>query len=370
MNFDQEYYGNALTSWLLASVVAIAILAALRLIKAVVLRRVEKLAERTPTRLDDTLVETLNETRWWFYLTVASWGFLEFVVLPDDAERIVHTVATMLLLLQVALWAQSFVQHASDAWVAHASEDGTPRRKTAAAAARFVVRLATWSVVVVLALDNLGVEISGLVAGLGIGGVAAALAVQNVLGDLFSSLSIYFDRPFDLGDFIIVGDELGTVERIGWRSTRLVSLGGEQIIFANSDLAQSRIRNYRRMSERRMVSELGVTYQTPHAALKQIPAMLKEAVEAQEGVRFDRAHFKGFGDWALEFEFVWYVLSGDYNLMMDKQQAILLFIHERLETMGVEVAFPSQTLYVDKVNFEGSLPRAANDEEGGSTKHP
>jgi small-conductance mechanosensitive channel len=203
--------------------------------------------------------------------------------------------------------------------------------------------------VLLLALDNLGVDITALVAGLGVGGIAVALAVQNVLGDLFASLSITLDRPFVLGDFIIVGDYLGNVERIGVKSTRLRSLGGEQIIVSNADLLNSRVRNYGRMDERRVLFTLGVTYETPRKKLERIPAMVREIIEHQQHARFDRCHFAKYGDFALGFEAVYYVLSPDYNLYMDIQQAINFAIHAAFEDAQIEFAYPTQKLWMAQV---------------------
>jgi small-conductance mechanosensitive channel len=187
-----------------------------------------------------------------------------------------------------------------------------------------------------------------MIAGLGVGGIAVALAAQNILGDLFASLSIILDKPFVVGDFLIIGDFLGSVEKVGVKTTRLRSLSGEQLIFSNNDLLGSRIRNYGRMFERRVIFSIGVTYQTPADKLRAIPDMLREAVESQQPVRFDRAHFQKYGDFALIFEIVYYVLSADYKQYMDIQQAINLQINEDFEEHGIEFAYPTQTLYVSK----------------------
>jgi small-conductance mechanosensitive channel len=212
-------------------------------------------------------------------------------------------------------------------------------------------------VLLLMALANLDVEIGPLLTGLGVGGIAVALAVQNILGDLFASLSIVLDKPFVIGDFIIVGDLMGTVEYVGLKTTRVRSLSGEQLVFANSDLLNARIRNFKRMHERRVVFTVGVTYQTPRAQLAEIPTMIREIVEGQEKARFDRAHFKGYGAFSIDFETVFYVLDPDYNLYMDVQQAINLALHERFEEHGIEFAYPTQTLFVEKV--EGLQPAAA-----------
>jgi small-conductance mechanosensitive channel len=223
------------------------------------------------------------------------------------------------------------------------------------------LRLALWSVIVLLALQNLGVDVTALVATLGVGGVAVALAAQGILGDVFASIFMVIDKPFVLGDFLIVGDFLGSVEDIGMRTTRIRSLSGEQLIFSNNDLLRTRIRNYGRMYERRVVFSLGVTYQTPRTKLEAIPGIIREAIEAQDKTRFDRAHFQKYGDFALVFESVYYVLEPDYTLYMDIQQAINLRVHRRFEEEGIEFAYPTQTLFVARTDeAAGRMTEASN----------
>jgi small-conductance mechanosensitive channel len=214
----------------------------------------------------------------------------------------------------------------------------------------FIVRIALWSTVLLLALDNLGVDVTALVAGLGVGGIAIALAVQNILGDLFSSLSIVLDKPFVLGDFIIVGELMGAVENIGIKTTRIRSLSGEQLIFSNADLLGSRIRNYGRMAERRVVFKIGVVYGTPKKKLEMIPDIIRDAIEAQDKTRFDRSHFSGYGDFSLDFESVYYVLDRDYNVYMDIHQAINLQIYDRFDDESIDFAFPTRTVILDRAD--------------------
>jgi small-conductance mechanosensitive channel len=187
-----------------------------------------------------------------------------------------------------------------------------------------------------------------LIAGLGVGGIAVALAAQNILGDLFASLSIVVDKPFVVGDFIVIDDFLGTVDRIGLKTTRLRSLSGEQLIFSNADLLKSRIRNYRFMRERRIVFSFGVEYETPLPALETIPGTVREIIEAQERTRFDRAHFKSYGASALDFEVVYYVLVPEFNTYMDIQQAINFELFRRFADAGIGFAYPTQKLYVSR----------------------
>ena len=211
-----------------------------------------------------------------------------------------------------------------------------------------VLKILVWSGAIIVLLDNLGFKVSAVVAGLGIGGIAVALAAQTVLGDLFSFFSILFDRPFEVGDFIIINDYLGAVEHIGIKTTRIRSLGGEQLIFSNTDLTNSRVRNYKRMVERRVVFKIGVTYDTPYEKVSQIPSIIKASVEGVAKTRFDRAHFFSYGDFSLDVETVYYVLSPDYNVYMDIQQEINLKIMEKFQQKEIEFAYPTQTLYVNK----------------------
>jgi small-conductance mechanosensitive channel len=214
-----------------------------------------------------------------------------------------------------------------------------------------ISKVLIWGLGVVFLLDNMGFQISAVVAGLGIGGIAVALAAQNILGDLFSFVSILFDRPFEVGDFIIVGEYMGTVEYVGIKTTRIRSLSGEQLVFSNKDLTGSRVRNYKRMEERRVVFKIGTTYGTSLDQVRAIPNIIRETIETLEDVRFDRSHFASFGDFSLIFETVYYVLGSDYALYMDIQQKINLALKEEFERRGIEFAFPTQTLHI------GSLPR-------------
>jgi small-conductance mechanosensitive channel len=220
-----------------------------------------------------------------------------------------------------------------------------------------VIKVLVWGLGIALLLDNLGYRISAVIAGLGIGGIAVALAAQTILGDLFSYFSIFFDRPFETGDFIIVDDYLGSVEHIGIKTTRLRSLSGEQIIFSNTDLTSSRLRNYKRMDTRRVLFTIGVTYQTPLSQLKEIPELLAEIIRGREDSIFDRAHFFSYGDFSLIFEVVYYVKSKDYGVYMDIQQEINFAIMDEFEKRGIEFAYPTQTLYVEKSGLTGRAPQ-------------
>lgn len=218
----------------------------------------------------------------------------------------------------------------------------------------FFIRVGIWVTVVVSLLAYFNYPIAGLLGALGVGSVAVGFALQSILGDVFSSMAIILDKPFRVGDFVMSGDTLGVIEHIGVKTTRIRSLSGEQIVLSNSDLLGSRIHNFKHFKERRIVFRIGVVYRTPRLLLERIPGMLREAVEEQPHTRFDRAHFFEFGDYALIFEVVYYVLSPDYALYMDIQQGINLGIYRRFEEAGVSFAYPTQELILRRGASHGA----------------
>jgi len=348
----QDFLGNPLLQWGIALGIALVVILALRLLSAILIRRLQSLTRKTTTDLDDLLIELLEKTKGLFILIVAVWLGSLYLQLPPEADEWIRKILVVGLLIQGALWSTGVVnfllaRHRRK----HVEED--PSLATTLGAVGIVARGVVWSLFLLLILQNLGIEITALVAGLGVGGIAVALAVQNVLGDLFASLSIVLDKPFVIGDFIIVGDFLGVVEHVGLKTTRIRSLSGEQLVFSNSDLLSSRIRNYKRMEERRVVFHLGVTYDTGSEKLEQIPGIIREVVERYDDARFDRSHFQKYGDFSLNFETVYYMLTPDYNAYMDRQQAINLEIYKRFEEEEIEFAYPTQTLFLEKSGGNG-----------------
>ncbi|MFQ5945048.1 MAG: mechanosensitive ion channel family protein [Anaerolineae bacterium] len=343
-----ELYGNSLTAWLTALGVTLAVALGLRILQSFLARRLQALAERTEVEAYELLGDLAARTRFLLLVIIAVYVGSLGLTLPEPLPGVFRLAATLAALAQGGFWGTGVVNHLVAQRLKQEEIEEDAVGATTVSALGYVGRLAVWVLVLLLALENVGVEVTALVASLGIGGIAVALAVQNILGDLFSSLAIVFDKPFVIGDFIIVDDYLGTVEKIGLKTTRIRSLFGEQIVFSNSDLMGSRIRNYKRMFERRVVFSFGVVYGTPHEIVERIPAMVKEIVEQQETTRFDRAHFKEYGDFALNFEVVYYVLDPDYNLYMDIQERINLAIMKRFQEEGIEFAYPTQTLILAK----------------------
>lgn len=339
------YLGNSIRDWLLAAAVAMIVYVGAGIVRRLVIRQITALSSRTVNEADDLIADTLRRTKTYFLLFISLYAASRVLDLSDSMETALRFIGVIVVVAQVAVWGTVVINSVVQRQMARRIEEDAATATTINALG-FVIRLLFYSILVLMGLDNLGFQIGPLIAGLGIGGVAVALALQNVLGDLFASLSIVLDRPFVIGDFIIVDDMLGTVEYVGLKTTRVKSLSGEQLVFANSDLLSSRIRNFKRMYERRVVFSLGVTYQTPRAQLEQIPGVIRSAVERQEDTRFDRAHFREYGDFALNFEVVYYVLVPDYNRYMDVQQAINFEIHRAFEELDIEFAYPTQTLYM------------------------
>jgi small-conductance mechanosensitive channel len=340
-------WGNSLSWWLIAILTAALLALALRSLKASLGKRLNRLAQRRGAdwfRAGEILVE---HTKAWFLLVVALFcgGYVCNICLEEGTLRIVSWITIVVVLTQAAIWADTLLTFAVARYVER-HKDVDAAGVTMLLALSFAGRLMIWVGATLTAIAFLEINITPWVAGLGIGGVAVALAAQNILGDLFASVSIVLDKPFVLGDFIAVDDKMGEIEHIGLKTTRLRSLSGEQLIFSNTDLLKSRIHNYKRMQERRVVFTIGAAYETPYEKVAAIPGMLREIIESQRPVRFDRAHFARYADSALIFEAVYYVLTADYNKYMDVQQAVNLAILHRFAAEGIAFAYPTRTVYL------------------------
>jgi len=310
------------------------------------LRRLKGLAKSTKTGIDDLIVGLFDDPSFLFFYFAVLYFSLRLLSVEPLVQRsmdITGLVVFTLFGIRVVVAVVNFAL--SSYWLKKVRDKEKLR---AIKGVITVINVVVWGLGIVLLLDNLGIKISAVIAGLGIGGIAVALGAQAILGDLFSYFAIFLDRPFEIGDFIIVGDYLGTVEYIGVKTTRIRSLGGEQIVFSNTDLTNSRVRNYRRMEKRRVSFQFGVTYQTESGKLKEIPSAVRGIISEVKDTTFDRAHFYSYGDFSLVFEVVYYIFGSDYNKYMDIQQEINLALKDEFEKRGIEFAYPTQTLYVNK----------------------
>ena len=330
---------NTLTTYVEA-VAAIFIAAAFfAFLQKFLLARAAKAAERSKTDVDDAVVAMLRNVRPPFYWFLSLYIGLRLLALPP----IVNTVINGLLLAWVLIYAVKVTM--VDVTMVIMRGATSESERTARHILVVVAKATVWIIAILLLLANLGINITSLVAGLGIGGVAIAFALQNILSDLFSSFAIFFDKPFEVGDFIIVGSDMGVVEKVGIKSTRMTALSGEGLVIANKDLTSARIHNYKQMKERRVVMDFGITYETPKEVIAALPDKIRGVVEQLEDIRIDRVHFAGFGDSSLNFELVYYVTSGDYTQYMDRQQSINLALVELFESEGVSFAYPTRMVY-------------------------
>jgi small-conductance mechanosensitive channel len=346
---NQTILGNTLIQWALAITAIVLGFIFLVLAKRLATNRLVALTSKTDTQWDDIIVAASKHTKTLFLLVVSIFLGSMFVHLPERVQSILQVTFIILLLIQMGIWLTVITVSMVEYYSKQALEKN-PAAATTMNALGFIGRIVIWSVITLVALDSLGINVTTVVAGLGIGGVAVALAVQNILGDLFASLSIILDKPFVIGDFLIIDEHMGGVEYVGLKTTRIRSLSGEQLIFSNSDLLNSRIRNYGRMFERRVVFNIGVTYDTPRDKLKLIPEIIRDAINTQKKTRFDRSHFMKYGDYALQFETVYYIKSPDYNIYMDIQQSIYFTIHEAFEREQIDFAYPTQKLFVEQTS--------------------
>lgn len=343
---DRTLVKNPLSDWLIALAVAFTILLVVFLVKRIVVRRLSNAARRTATRMDDALVNAVQSTKLWLVLFVALYFGSQYLELGRKTDIAFDRVVTVAVLLQVGLWVAAML----DFWVVTSrlrAAQGDIASTTSLSALSFIGKLLLWLVMLLFILDNLGINVTALVASLGIGGIAVALAVQNILGDLFASLSIVVDKPFVIGDALAVDGYSGTVEHVGLKTTRLRADGGEQIIFSNSDLLKARLRNYKRMNERRVLLTLDLVFATAPEVIETIPSMIREIVAAQPQVRFDRAHMKALVASAYQFEVVYWMLDPAYGLYLDTRQTILLALVRRLQADGIDIAFPAQSLRLE-----------------------
>jgi len=334
---EKALYGNDVSAWLQAAIVFAVWFFVLPFAKLIVTRRLRGLEPGQARGPLELVLALLNRTTRLFLIAVASWLALKSLVLPDRADRVIDFCILLAFWLQAALWGTAAVRHVIDRREQTAGADRTPTLGIL----RFVGMLLVWVIAVLMLLANLGVDITALVAGLGVGGVAVALALQNVLGDLFASLAIALDKPFTIGDTLQLDDLTGRVERIGIKSTRLRSASGEQIVVSNAQLLATRLRNFGRAEERRALYLIGVPYETPPDKLRAIPALVEGIVRALPAARFERCYFKSFGASALEFEIIYFSLSQDPGALATLQQQFNYALVDAFAAAGIGFAYPT-----------------------------
>jgi small-conductance mechanosensitive channel len=333
-------HGNSLTDWLIAGIVFVAVWSVLWIARRLVASRYKKYTAAGHRKALRLLAYLAGNTKQFFNFAIALAAAQTSLTLPDKLQHLIANLVMVLILLQVGLWAGRAVRF----YLETKEQERGPDQVFAGSLdiINFVARILIWSLVLLVALDNMGVNITALLAGLGVGGVAVALALQNILGDLFASLSIALDKPFVVGDRLEIDTFGGKVERIGIKTTRLRSDSGEQIILSNADILKSRVRNFARAEEQRTLATIRVSYETPTGIIKGIPKLIEGIVREQPNARFDRCHLKTLGDSALMFELAYFVRQPAVNSSLDLQQAVNLRILEEFRRLDVDVAYQAQ----------------------------
>ncbi len=343
---NKIFFGNTVLAYIKAVGILIIGLIFIKVFKSIVLRRLKKWAEKTQTTIDDFVIQGMQKS-------VIPVLYFVAVYIAAKSLKLVPQLVSVLDIALIAIatfFAIKLVTSALD----YSFGEYSKKKSAEGVKTKQIQTLSTlgktiiWVLGLIFLLDNLGIDITAVVAGLGIGGIAVALAAQTILGDLFSYFIIFFDRPFEVGDYIKVGDKNGTVEHIGIKTTRIRALNGEELVFSNTDLTNSRLHNFKKLQRRRAVFQLGVIYETPPEKLKKIPELVKQIIVEQDTAEFDRAHFKSYGDFSLNFEFVYYVLSQDYKTYMDVQESINYKIFDKFAEEGIEFAYPTQMVYVNR----------------------
>ncbi len=325
-----------------------------KLIQNVIVKRLRILSKKTDNNFDDVIIDAIYGIRPWVYILIATYIALQAFDIPSAVAIFAKAIFLFSIVWQAIDIASKLVDYFTTHFLERDDDgDGVidPNSANASSAVTLIARIVFWVLGVLFVLSNLGIEVTSVIAGLGIGGIAIAFALQGVLSDLFSSFSIYFDKPFRIGDYIVIGEHSGTVERIGIKTTRIRTLQGEELVVSNSELTKTRIQNFKKMQERRISFQFGITYETPHEKVKAVNGIVERIFEAQTQARLDRVHFTSFGDSALIFSVVYFVKSADYAEYLAIQQVCNFELMDRFAELGIEFAYPTQTLYLKKVDI-------------------
>ncbi|HEY0899143.1 MAG TPA: mechanosensitive ion channel family protein [Sphingobacteriaceae bacterium] len=351
---NDVYFGNTVRDYLISAGIIAVGFSVIRIFKKRFFVKIKQWSENTSNHLDDFIAEALDRFGIpALYFALIYFG-ISFLTLPTQGKNILKVAATVVITFLFIRLLSSIILMLLRGYVRR--QDRGEEKVKQLAGLMLIVNVVIWIIGLLFLFDNMGYNVTAMVTGLGIGGIAVALAAQNILGDLFNYFVIFMDRPFEVNDFITIDDKAGTVENIGIKTTRLKSLSGEQLIFSNSDLTKSRIHNFKRMETRRIVFKVGVVYDTSPELLRQIPELLKEAVTMQPTVQFDRAHFSSMGDSSLVFEVVYIVLSAEYLQYMDIQQNINFYIFENFNRLGIEFAYPTTTVFFKRGGQPQGVP--------------
>ena len=342
---ERTYYDNTVYDYLITLGVIVLGLAMIRLFKGPVLRKARFLTDKTGSKFDDFIVSSIDRFGVpALYVLLISIG-LRYLDVSPGVAYLIRIASIIIITFLVIRFFSSIVLMFLTRYV-RGQEDGEEKVKQLYGL-MVIINIVIWFVGILFLFSNLGFDVTAIVASMGIGGIAIALAAQNIVGDIFNYFVIFLDRPFEVGDFVAIDDKSGVIEYIGLKTTRIKTLAGEQLVFSNSDLTESRIHNYKKMEKRRIVFTVEVVHQTPYDQLNEIPDLIKSIVEAHQPITFDRAHFLSYEDSSLKFEVVYIVDSADFNVYMDIQQSINLRLYREFEERGINFAYPTRTVYIN-----------------------
>ncbi|MBL7191936.1 mechanosensitive ion channel family protein [bacterium] len=344
-----EFLNNRIQDYLTAAGAAVLIIFFLYIIKILIMTRLKRIAERTETDIDDFIIDIIAKFKWPLFVTIGLYFAHHFITLNEKLAKYLGYIAYAVLTYYMIKSIFFIIDYIRQKITAKRAEDERELQQSVVELITNTLKILVLITALLILLQNFGYNISALIAGLGIGGIAIAFALQNVLGDIFASFSIHLDKPFKEGDFIIIGNDSGTVKKIGIKTTRIQALQGQEIVVSNRELTDTRVHNYKKMEKRRVIFSFGLTYQTTVAKLKKVLEITREIFERIDSAQLDRIHFKKFGDFSLIYEVVYYIDSNDYLHYMDTQQVINLALKEEFEKAGIEMAYPTQTIYHSRI---------------------
>jgi small-conductance mechanosensitive channel len=342
-----EFLGNPLSNWAKALGTTVGLYLVAKVIKTILVNRMQAIAKRTNSNIDNIILEVVSQTQNLLIVLAGIYAGVHFLKISDKIINIIDKAFYVVVAMQVGYWLGGFINHL--VIFREKKESGNKEEQTAVHAFGLFGKIMIWTVVALVTIQNVsGMKMDALITSLGVGGIAAGLAVQNILKDIFASLSIFMDKPFLVGDYIQVGDIGGTVENIGLKSTRIRTLLGEEVVFSNSDLLESRLHNYRSMQRRMVTINIGVSPNTPYQTLQDLPALFKEVIEKQKDVTFDRANLSDLGNYTINFEIIYHIESADFDLFVQRREAIYLEIIQRLQEKNVDMPYPTQTVLLQQ----------------------
>ena len=340
---NTSFYGNTIQAYLISIFVFILVVASLKIIKELIVRRMEKAAQKTETRVDDFIAGAVDKSNLVFFIAIGIYFSLRFLVVPEGVERIINTLLLIVVFYVIATEVNFIISFLMKSAVESRDKKTDP---TIITVFGVLAKIGVWTFAIVLILSNLGFNVSGVLAGLGIGGVAIALALQNILGDIFASFSIYLDKPFIIGDFIVIGEDMGTVKKIGIKTTRLKTMLGDELIVSNKELTSKNVHNYKKLKTRRVTFELGISYDTKNAKVKKIPTIIKKVINSQKLCTTWGVFFRKYGDFAMIYEVIYYISTGDFETYLNTHHKINERLKAEFEKEKIKLPYPTQEILV------------------------